>query len=205
MTTPKICMLGMPAKKEHHWSMRECGNCGKQDECATGLAGRFQLSHQQPSGPWQESARWFRDTLVDADLANNIVGWQWSAGCRPDATPYFRLFNPVTQAHRFDPDGQSARRWVPELAQTDGQAIFAPWDASALPGTIRNRSSTRGESPSRVAAYAASGAISYRPGLSHKREETQRQRVPRFADGHRSRGRRPREVPEFASHREAGL
>ena len=66
---------------------------------------------------WQEGARWFWDTLVDADLANNTLGWQWTAGCGADAAPYFRIFNPVTQGEKFDPDGVYVRRWVPELAE----------------------------------------------------------------------------------------
>jgi deoxyribodipyrimidine photo-lyase len=61
---------------------------------------------------WYEGARWFWDTLVDADLANNTLGWQWAAGCGADAAPYFRIFNPVTQARRFDPTGEYVRRWV---------------------------------------------------------------------------------------------
>lgn len=62
--------------------------------------------------PWQEGARWFWDTLVDADLANNTLGWQWVAGCGADAAPFFRIFNPVTQAEKFDPTGEYVRRWV---------------------------------------------------------------------------------------------
>jgi deoxyribodipyrimidine photo-lyase len=64
---------------------------------------------------WIEGARWFWDTLVDADLANNTLGWQWVAGTGADAAPYFRIFNPVLQAKRFDPDGAYVRRWVPEV------------------------------------------------------------------------------------------
>lgn len=63
--------------------------------------------------PWQEGARWFWDTLVDADLANNTLNWQWVAGCGADAAPYFRIFNPSTQAQRFDPEGRYVRRWAP--------------------------------------------------------------------------------------------
>ncbi|MGA8529810.1 MAG: deoxyribodipyrimidine photo-lyase, partial [Acidobacteriaceae bacterium] len=66
--------------------------------------------------PWQQGAVWFLDTLVDADLANNTMGWQWVAGCGVDAAPYFRIFNPVTQGEKFDPEGAYVRRWVPELA-----------------------------------------------------------------------------------------
>ncbi|MGE3844538.1 MAG: deoxyribodipyrimidine photo-lyase [Vicinamibacterales bacterium] len=64
---------------------------------------------------WQEGARWFWDTLVDADLANNTLGWQWTAGCGADAAPFFRIFNPASQASRFDPDADYVRRWIPEF------------------------------------------------------------------------------------------
>ncbi|MBS0421502.1 MAG: deoxyribodipyrimidine photo-lyase [Proteobacteria bacterium] len=66
---------------------------------------------------WQEGARWFWDTLVDADLANNTLNWQWAAGCGADAAPYFRIFNPETQAKRFDPDGLYIHKWVPSQGQ----------------------------------------------------------------------------------------
>jgi deoxyribodipyrimidine photo-lyase len=64
--------------------------------------------------PWQDGSRWFWDTLVDADLANNTLNWQWVAGCGADAAPYFRIFNPLTQRERFDPDGDYVRKWVPK-------------------------------------------------------------------------------------------
>lgn len=79
--------------------------------------------------PWQEGARWFWDTLVDADLASNTLGWQWTAGCGADAAPYFRIFNPITQGEKFDPSGVYVRRWVPELAQLPDQYIHRPWEA----------------------------------------------------------------------------
>ena len=82
--------------------------------------------------PWQSGARWFWDTLVDADLANNTLGWQWAAGCGADAAPYFRIFNPVRQGERFDPDGAYVRQWVPELADLDAKLIHAPWQASDM-------------------------------------------------------------------------
>ncbi len=81
--------------------------------------------------PWQHGARWFWDTLVDADLASNTLGWQWVTGCGADAAPYFRIFNPVIQARRFDPDGSYVRRFVPELAGLSTTRIHAPWEASA--------------------------------------------------------------------------
>lgn len=77
--------------------------------------------------PWLAGARWFWDTLVDADLANNTLGWQWSAGCGADAAPYFRIFNPVLQGQRFDPQGTYVRRWVPELTPLGDKQIHAPW------------------------------------------------------------------------------
>ncbi len=81
--------------------------------------------------PWQLGAAWFWDTLVDADLANNTLGWQWVSGCGADAAPYFRVFNPVTQGRRFDPDGAYVRRWVPEIAALPAQYLQAPWLAPA--------------------------------------------------------------------------
>jgi len=84
--------------------------------------------------PWQEGARWFWDTLVDADLANNTMGWQWTAGSGADAAPFFRIFNPVLQGEKFDPAGVYVRRWVPELANLDNKVIHQPW--SAEPGSL---------------------------------------------------------------------
>ncbi len=76
---------------------------------------------------WQEGAKWFMHTLVDADLANNTLGWQWVAGTGVDAAPYFRIFNPVSQSQKFDPSGEYLRRWLPELAALDNRSIHAPW------------------------------------------------------------------------------
>ena len=79
--------------------------------------------------PWQAGARWFWDTLVDADLASNTMGWQWSAGSGADAAPYFRIFNPMLQGEKFDPKGDYVRRWVPELAELPDKHIHTPWEA----------------------------------------------------------------------------
>jgi deoxyribodipyrimidine photo-lyase len=79
---------------------------------------------------WREGARFFLQHLVDGDLASNNGGWQWAAGTGIDAAPYYRIFNPVTQAEKFDPDGDYIRRWVPELAKLDAPAVFAPWRAN---------------------------------------------------------------------------
>jgi deoxyribodipyrimidine photo-lyase len=78
---------------------------------------------------WRVGEAWFWDTLVDADLANNVAGWQWVAGSGADAAPYFRVFNPVLQGEKFDPDGAYVRRWVPELARLPGACIHRPWCA----------------------------------------------------------------------------
>ena len=82
---------------------------------------------------WREGARWFWDTLVDADLANNTFGWQWVSGCGADAAPYFRIFNPVAQGERFDAEGEYVRRWVPELSRLPARFVHQPWTA---PGNV---------------------------------------------------------------------
>ena len=84
--------------------------------------------------PWQHGEAWFRDCLVDADLASNTMGWQWTAGCGADASPFFRVFNPVLQGERFDKGGDYVRRWVPELGTLEGKRIHQPW---ALPESVR--------------------------------------------------------------------
>ncbi|WP_430390218.1 cryptochrome/photolyase family protein [Dyella sp. 20L07] len=81
---------------------------------------------------WHHGARWFWDTLVDADLANNTMGWQWVAGSGADAAPYFRVFNPVTQAQKFDADGAYLRRWLPELASAPLPLLHEPWKDPVL-------------------------------------------------------------------------
>ncbi|MDG1436169.1 MAG: deoxyribodipyrimidine photo-lyase [Rickettsiaceae bacterium] len=78
---------------------------------------------------WRCGAKWFWDCLVDADLANNSASWQWVAGCGTDASPYFRIFNPVTQAQKFDPEGEYIRKYVPELKNLSNKYLFSPWEA----------------------------------------------------------------------------
>ncbi|CAK0746137.1 Deoxyribodipyrimidine photo-lyase [uncultured Gammaproteobacteria bacterium] len=82
--------------------------------------------------PWQDGERWFRDTLVDADPASNAAGWQWVAGSGTDAAPFFRIFNPILQGERFDPDGHYVRQYVPELAGLPTRWIHQPWNAPPL-------------------------------------------------------------------------
>jgi deoxyribodipyrimidine photo-lyase len=83
--------------------------------------------------PWQQGERWFWDTLVDADLASNSVNWQWVSGSGADAAPYVRIFNPVLQGRKFDPDGTYIRRFVPELAALPTSAVHAPWESAVTP------------------------------------------------------------------------
>ena len=97
--------------------MRELWRTGWMHNRVRMAAASFLVKHL--TIPWQHGAAWFWDTLVDADLANNTMGWQWSAGCGADAAPYFRIFNPTIQAGKFDPDGAYVRRWVPELVGGD--------------------------------------------------------------------------------------
>lgn len=86
--------------------------------------------------PWQRGEEWFWDTLVDADLANNAVSWQWVAGCGADAAPYFRIFNPILQSEKFDPDGAYIKKWVPELKALEAPHIHFPSRAS--PEILKN-------------------------------------------------------------------
>jgi deoxyribodipyrimidine photo-lyase len=81
--------------------------------------------------PWQKGAAWFWDTLVDADLSSNSMGWQWVAGCGADAAPYFRVFNPYLQGEKFDGDGLYVKRWCPELQHLPAKWVHRPGDAPA--------------------------------------------------------------------------
>ena len=116
--------------------------------------------------PWLRGAQWFWDTLVDADLANNTLGWQWTAGCGADAAPFFRIFNPMLQTERFDPARAYVRRWVPELDRLPDRWIHCPWEASpavlAEAGVELGRNYPRPIAEfraSRAAALAAYGSI----------------------------------------------
>lgn len=89
---------------------------------------------------WRRGARHFMDRLVDGDLASNNQSWQWVAGSGVDAAPYYRVFNPVLQGQRFDPDGEYVRRWVPELRAIGGAAVHEPWDVpSGVPAGYPDR------------------------------------------------------------------
>jgi deoxyribodipyrimidine photo-lyase len=115
--------------------MRELWHTGWMHNRVRMIVASFLVKHLLQ--PWQAGAEWFADTLVDADLANNTLGWQWTAGCGPDAAPYFRVFNPALQGKRFDPDGAYVRRWVPELAGMDAKHIHGPGGVSLGDGYPR--------------------------------------------------------------------
>ncbi len=107
--------------------MRELWRTGWMHNRTRMIVASFLVKHLLV--PWQSGAAWFRDTLVDADPANNTLGWQWVSGCGPDAAPYFRVFNPVKQGERYDSVGTYVREWVPELAALDDKYLHAPWTA----------------------------------------------------------------------------
>ncbi|HZH44331.1 MAG TPA: deoxyribodipyrimidine photo-lyase [Lysobacter sp.] len=105
--------------------MRELQHTGWMHNRVRMIVASYLTKHMRMH--WREGARWFLETLVDADTANNTLGWQWVAGTGADAAPYFRIFNPVTQACTFDPDGAYIARWLPELAALPVPLRFAPW------------------------------------------------------------------------------
>ena len=109
--------------------MRELWTTGWMHNRVRMIVGSFLTKHLLIS--WQAGAEWFWDTLVDADLANNTLGWQWISGCGADAAPYFRIFNPTTQGEKFDSAGNYVRRWIPELNSLPDRWIHEPWNAPA--------------------------------------------------------------------------
>ncbi len=127
--------------------MRELWQTGWMHNRVRMIVGSFLVKHLRIH--WIEGAKWFWDTLVDADLANNTLGWQWIAGCGPDAAPYFRIFNPILQGKKFDPKGEYIRRFVPELADVSNQWIHSPWESpdkiSNYPSPIVDHSTAREE------------------------------------------------------------
>jgi deoxyribodipyrimidine photo-lyase len=107
--------------------MRELWQTGYMHNRVRMVAGSFLVKNLLLH--WHHGEAWFRDCLLDAEHANNCAGWQWVAGCGADAAPFFRIFNPVTQARRFDPKGEYVRRFVPELRHLPDKYIFEPWKA----------------------------------------------------------------------------
>ena len=117
--------------------MRELWKTGTMHNRVRMLVASFLTKNLNQS--WMVGKQWFDDTLVDADPANNSMGWQWVAGCGVDAAPYYRLFNPVVQSQKFDAEGVYLRNWLPELKNLSNKAIHAPWEHAqecALKGIV---------------------------------------------------------------------
>jgi deoxyribodipyrimidine photo-lyase len=110
--------------------MRQLWRTGYMHNRVRLIAASFLVKHLLVD--WRRGEKWFWDTLCDADPANNAASWQWVTGAGADAAPYFRIFNPVLQGEKFDPDGTYVRRWVPELAGLPAPHIHAPWRAPAV-------------------------------------------------------------------------
>ncbi len=109
--------------------MRELWRSGYMHNRVRMIAASFLV--KQLLCDWRSGEAWFWDTLCDADPANNPASWQWVAGSGADAAPYFRIFNPILQGRKFDPDGAYVRHWIPELAELENAYIHAPWMAPA--------------------------------------------------------------------------
>jgi deoxyribodipyrimidine photo-lyase len=114
--------------------MRELWTTGYMHNRVRMIAASFLVKHLLID--WRAGEAWFRDTLVDADLASNVQNWQWVAGSGADASPYFRIFNPIIQGRKFDADGRYVRRWVPELRRVPDRWLHAPW--TAPPAVLRD-------------------------------------------------------------------
>jgi deoxyribodipyrimidine photo-lyase len=110
--------------------MRELWQTGYMHNRVRMIVGSFLVKNLRLH--WHHGERWFWDTLVDADLANNSASWQWIAGCGADAAPYFRIFNPVTQGQKFDPDGEYVRQYIPEIANLPNKYLFNPWETPEI-------------------------------------------------------------------------
>jgi len=122
--------------------MRELWTTGWMHNRVRMIVASFLVKHLLVD--WRHGERWFWDTLVDADCANNPASWQWVAGSGADAAPYFRIFNPTLQGEKFDPDGDYVRRHVPELAGLPNQYIHKPWEAP--PGVLEESAVRLGRS-----------------------------------------------------------
>ena len=109
--------------------MRQLWETGWMHNRVRMIVASFLVKHLLHS--WRDGAEWFWDTLVDADLASNTLGWQWAGGCGADAAPYFRIFNPITQGGKFDAGGDYIRRHVPELSKVPDRYLHTPWEMPA--------------------------------------------------------------------------
>jgi len=132
--------------------MRQLWHTGWMHNRVRMVAASFLIKHLLID--WREGARWFWDTLVDADLANNSASWQWVAGSGADAAPFFRIFNPVLQGEKFDPGGAYVRHWVPEIAGLPDRYLHRPWEAPAA--VLRDAGISLGKTyPAPIVEHAA--------------------------------------------------
>ncbi len=134
--------------------MRELWTTGYMHNRVRMIAASFLIKHLMID--WRAGEEWFWDTLCDADAANNPASWQWVAGSGADAAPYFRIFNPVLQGEKFDPDGSYVRQWIPELKNVPAKFVHRPWEApsppQAYPAPIVDHAKARARA---LAAFAA--------------------------------------------------
>ena len=106
--------------------MRELWETGYMHNRVRMIVGSFLVKNLLVD--WREGEKWFWDCLLDADLASNSASWQWVAGSGADAAPYFRIFNPILQGKKFDPDGKYIKKYIPELALLPSKYLFSPWE-----------------------------------------------------------------------------
>jgi len=156
--------------------MRELWHTGWMHNRVRMVAASFLTKHCRIR--WQEGARWFWETLVDADLANNTLGWQWAAGSGADAAPYFRVFNPQRQSERFDPQGEYLARWVPELAALAPRWRHRPWNAPAQGQGELMGGALEGAAPVDYPAPVVDLAQGREEALAAYRRHMRRQRGP---------------------------
>ena len=107
--------------------MRELYETGWMHNRVRMIVGSFLVKHLLID--WKDGERYFRNCLLDYSPASNVAGWQWVAGCGADAAPYFRIFNPIMQGQKFDPDGKYTKKYIPELKDMPNKYLFNPWEA----------------------------------------------------------------------------
>jgi deoxyribodipyrimidine photo-lyase len=125
----KAWQTGMTGYPVVDAGMRQLWQTGWMHNRVRMIVASFLVKHLLHS--WMDGAAWFWDTLVDADLASNTLGWQWAGGCGADAAPYFRIFNPITQGKKFDQTGEYIRTYVPELEKVPTKWLHEPWEMPA--------------------------------------------------------------------------
>ena len=152
---------------------------------------------------WRAGEKWFWDTLVDADPANNAANWQWVAGSGADAAPYFRIFNPILQGEKFDPNGDYVRRWVPELARLPSKVIHKPWTAQA--GATRRRTTYASAKPTHTPSWTTTKPATGPSGTSSRWRDQRTAALPIRRSQHRHRRIRDHDDDEPSQCRRAAV